>query len=153
MGREQGMTGAKWHDLTHIKEGDLPAILEHRRDLGGRSGDLWHNPSSPSHTFTYVIESTPASQRKMASRRHGARYWWPRGYRLRYRGPGSDCRCSCYERGAESCCWSRPPGYGCRHGRCDGYRPGGWSGDRPDPASAAVARSPHPCTWRGPHRP
>jgi hypothetical protein len=49
MGREQGVTGAKRHDLTHVKEGDLLAILEHRRDLGGRSGDLWHI-YPPSHT-------------------------------------------------------------------------------------------------------
>ena len=54
MGREQGVTGAKRHDLTHVKEGNLPAILEHRRDLGGRSGDLWHIcplPHTPERTL------------------------------------------------------------------------------------------------------
>ena len=40
--REQGMTGAEGRDLAHVEEGDLPAVLEHRRDLGSGPGDCRH---------------------------------------------------------------------------------------------------------------
>jgi hypothetical protein len=56
VGREQWVTGAERHDLAHVKEGDLPAILEHRGDLGGRSGVLWHIRRLP-HTLAGQPES------------------------------------------------------------------------------------------------
>src|SRR5262249_15959289 len=34
VGREKRMPGAKWHNLAHVEEGNLLAILEHRRDHG-----------------------------------------------------------------------------------------------------------------------